>query len=273
MAVAKFAGVKHRIVHSHSAQAGLRINRLKVIKNMIDKVFLGLFATDFIACSEYAAKWLFSEKYINKVNIVYNGIDCSQFTYSPIQRAEIRKREKINDTAVVIGTVGRLSQEKNQIFLIDVFIAFHEKYPNSYLWLVGDGDMREILIKKAQINKISDKVKFWGQTENVSQILQGMDAFMLTSLYEGFSLAVIEAQASGIMSYLSDTISKEHGITEKAVFLPIQEKNYIEWAERILKDVMEGKLDRSKENLNLENSRYDIVFVSSWFEKFYISMK
>ncbi len=144
---AKKAGVPVRIAHNHStaAKGETKKNILKYILRPFSKVF----ATHYVACSEYAGEWLFGKKAMEsgKVTIFNNAIDLNKFKFDEKVRSEVRKELGIEDK-FVIGHVGRLCFQKNQEFLIDIFEEVHRRDPNSVLLLIGDGEDREKIERK-----------------------------------------------------------------------------------------------------------------------------
>ena len=144
---AKKAGVPVRIAHnlSTAAKGETKKNILKYILRPFSKVF----ATHYVACSEYAGEWLFGKKAMKsgKVTIFNNAIDLNKFKFDEKVRNEVRKELGIEDK-FVIGHVGRLCFQKNQEFLIDVFEEVHRRNPNSVLLLIGDGEDREKIKRK-----------------------------------------------------------------------------------------------------------------------------
>jgi glycosyltransferase involved in cell wall biosynthesis len=98
----------------------------------------------------------------------------------------------------VIGTVGRLDEQKAQGVLIDAIPRVLERYPDARLVLVGDGPLRDRLEGHARHLGISESVLFAGKRDDVPRWLASFDIFALTSLFEGLCYAVLEAQAAGV---------------------------------------------------------------------------
>lgn len=128
--IAKLAGVKRIIVHSHSIYDG----DPKLIY-YICKFLLKCMPIMRFACSKEAGKWLFGNK--KEVYIVRNGIDINQYRYKKENRDKIRKVLGISEDDKVIGHVGRFSKEKNHEFILSIFSKF-KTYSNLKLILVGD---------------------------------------------------------------------------------------------------------------------------------------
>lgn len=125
--------------------------------------------------------------------------------YPHFDPAKIRESARVRDRASlfrkedwVIGTVGRLSEEKRQIDLLNAFHNVLKVFPKATLLLVGDGDMRAKLIALAGRLGISQRVIFAGFQHDVSQYLNKMDLFVLSSRTEGFPIALLEAMTMGL---------------------------------------------------------------------------
>jgi glycosyltransferase involved in cell wall biosynthesis len=132
----------------------------------------------------------------SKLVTIYNGIDINQFN----QGSTIHYREElgIDKNAFVIGTIGRLEPIKNQEALITSFSRIKKDVPNSILFIVGDGSMRNSLEKTAANLGLTSSIKFLGLRRDIPMLLKAMDVFVLSSYSEGLSLALLEAMASGI---------------------------------------------------------------------------
>ena len=105
----------------------------------------------------------------------------------------------------VIGHVGRFERQKNHEFLIEVFAEVHKKNENSVLLLIGDGSLKDPIRQKVIVLNLEEYVFFLGQRDDVADLLQTMDVFVLPSLYEGFPVSIVEAQANGLVCIASDS--------------------------------------------------------------------
>lgn len=146
---AKKAGVPVRIAHNHStaAKGEIKKNLLKYTLRPFAKVY----ATHYAACSKYAGEWLFGKKAVEcgQVTIFNNAIDLNKFKYDEDVRREVRKELGVEDK-FVIGHVGRFCYQKNQEFVIDIFVEVYKKNPNAVLLMIGDGPDRAKIEKKVR---------------------------------------------------------------------------------------------------------------------------
>jgi glycosyltransferase involved in cell wall biosynthesis len=138
-----------------------------------------------------------------KLMVIHNGIDTRRFT--PDKTGDgTDPIPGIPAGAPVIGTVARLSPEKDQHTLLEAFAKMCESGSGCYLVIAGDGPERKALAAHAESLPCGDKVVFLGAVENVPSLLKRITVFVLTSLTEGISLALLEAAASGIPSVVTD---------------------------------------------------------------------
>ena len=229
---AYLAKVPVRIAHSHST-TNRKEWKKNIIKNML-KPFSKIFATNYFACSEHAARWLFGNKTFEKgkVKIIYNAIDIDNFKYDEKIRNKIRKEFDI-ENKFVLGHVGRFVQQKNHEFLIDVFEEVYKENRNSVLLLIGDGPLEGQIREKVNKLNLSNVVYFLGIRNDVNELMQAMDVFVFPSLYEGLGIVLIEAQCSNLPCIVSEKVPKEALLTEKIVSVKLN--NTIEWKKNILR--------------------------------------
>lgn len=183
--IAKKAGVPIRIAHSHSTSN--KKEWKKNILKMILRPFSKLYANNYFACTEYAGKWLFGKKVVERkeLNVINNAIDLKKFEFNENIRGELRKELGIREDVLVIGHVGRFMKQKNHEFLIDVFNELIKKNENSILMLIGQGPLLNEMKQKVRDLNIEDKVKFIGQVTDIEKYYNIMDIFLFPSIYEG----------------------------------------------------------------------------------------
>ena len=183
--IAKKAGVPIRIAHSHSTSN--KKEWKKNILKMILRPFSKLYANNYFACTEYAGKWLFGKKVVERkeLNVINNAIDLKKFEFNENTREDLRKELGIKEDVLVIGHVGRFMKQKNHEFLIDVFEKAIKQDDNIYLILVGQGPLEDKIKEMAKEKAIEYKILFLGQRNDVNKLYQAMDIFVLPSLYEG----------------------------------------------------------------------------------------
>jgi glycosyltransferase involved in cell wall biosynthesis len=140
-----------------------------------------------------------------KACVVPNGISVEAFqTASRIMNDRLLRMLKLPEKTRVIGTVGRLNWTKDQASLIRAFRVVHKQAPDTALVLVGDGELRAELQQCASEQGVSDSVHFLGDRNDVRELLQGLDLFVLSSRSEGYSMALLEASAAALPIIATD---------------------------------------------------------------------
>lgn len=258
--MAKKYGIQVRIAHSHNIGFQSK-NRLKIAIGNIFKEPLKKYATHYFACSKLAGKWLFGD---SEVKIIHNAVDYEKFKFNQERRNDLRKELEIED-CLVIGNVGRFTNQKNHTFLVDIFAEIHKKNEKAVLMLVGIGEKEQEIRDKVEQLGLTDCVKFMGFCNNTNELFWCMDVFLLPSLYEGLPVVGVEAQCTGLPCFMSkDVITDEVKIAENVKFIAL-DKSAEEWAEIIL----ESDLNRRDTYDELKNAGYFIEQTVEELEKFY----
>ncbi len=228
--IAKRAGVKLTIAHARSAGVD---KGLKGVVTRLLRLPLKRCCDRCLSCSQLASEAVFGKKYAKagKVTVIPNAIQTDKFRYDASVRENMRRQLGLTD-AFVIGHVGRLAAMKNHSYLFALLQALLVKMPEAKLLLVGRGPMEQELKEKAKLLGLQDHVVFAGAHPNVQDYYQAMDFFLLPSFYEGLPGTVVEAQAAGLRCIVSDTVTREVGITVLVQFASIAEPP-VQWAERI----------------------------------------
>lgn len=265
---AKKVGVPVRIAHSHSTT-----NKKEWKKNLLKQVlrpFSKKYATNYMCCSELAGRWLFGDKAYDegKVYLLNNAIDLDKFKYDKKIRDKKRKELGIKEDTIVIGHIGRFVAQKNHTFLIDIFNQFHKKEKNSILLLAGQGPLQEEIKNKVRELGLDDSVGFLGQRNDANELYQAFDVFLLPSLYEGLPVVGVEAQASGLLCFFSDDMTKETKVLDSTVFMSLSNTSE-EWTGEILTNLKDYKRINTKNEVS--DNGFDIEIEARKLEKYYIN--
>jgi len=254
----KEMGIRKIIIHAHSTgvvseDVKEREKNLARHSEIVKKLTISE-NIECWACSKAAAKFLFGDSITeDKVHIMLNAIDLETYSYKSQVRENVRKNMGW-EGKYVIGHVGRFAYPKNQEFLLRIMPKLIECIPNIKLVLVGDGVNLEKCREYVSQHALNDYVTFTGYRTDAEKLLQGFDVFTLPSEYEGVSLALLEAQAAGLLCYASDCMPKDVGVTNSIKFLPLEKEM---WCSHVLEDY---RAHRSRAN-NIEmirNAGYDI---------------
>lgn len=260
--VAKRRKVSVRIAHGHAAQSNYPFLH-QILKLMFKKSY-----TVSLAVSQKTADWLF-DGYVDR--ILNNAIDITKYRFDYRKRKIFRDMLGAGD-CVVLGTVGKMTHNKNQSFLLEIFGECRKRNRNSRLILVGDGDLYQSLKDKCRRMGLEEAVYFVGMKDNVADYLQAMDIFVFPSFYEGFGMALLEAQASGLCCLASDTIPYETKVSDGISYLSIQESAEL-WAEKILNTDRANRREKSSQACKkIRESGYCIQTEARKLEQLYREM-
>ena len=265
--IAKKYGL-YTIAHSHSAGWDKSLMGLgnRILSHGTRKV-----ADHFFACSHIAAVAEFGEKVAadsSRCEIIANGIPTEKYLFNKDIRNRIRKELNLADNVHLYGHVGRFVYAKNHQYLIRVFAELLKKDPNSYLLLLGDGELKNDIVSQVEKLGIKDHVIMPGLVKNVNEYLQAMDYFIFPSNYEGLPVVLVEAQASGLRILKSDVITNEVDVTDLVDALSIQEEPIV-WAEKIMQNI-----DYSRQNTYeiIKKAGFDISNSVNYLTKFYTNI-
>lgn len=228
---ARRAGIPIRIAHAHGA--GLRRSSTRWLKLRIHalcRILLSDAATGHWACSDVAARFMFSRK--TTWELIPNGIDLETFRFDENKRERTREELAIADR-YLIGCIGRLESDKNHTFPLDVLKHVRRVRTDAMLMIVGEGREKARLQKKARSIGLEDHVLFYGISDDIPSLLCAMDIFVLPSVSEGLGIVVIEAQANGLTCLCSTGVPQATRATELVSFLPLR-AGAAKWAEHIL---------------------------------------
>ena len=237
------------IIHSHNSSLYGKEKQHQLFKWCTCRANLKL------ACSEKAARWMFGS--MNRVKLIHNGIDTERFQYSEKSRKEIRDRYGIGEKEYVIGNVGRLCYQKNQVFLFDVLKRLREQGISTYLMLVGEGEDELDLRVQARQKGVVDWVFFCGVQKKIEKFYSAFDVFAMPSWYEGLPLAGVEAQAAGLHCLFSDRIDRQILLTDHAHMLVLEEEKD-SWNEVISWILQRDLNEREQYSSEICEKGYDI---------------
>ncbi len=212
--VAWLARVPVRVCHSHNAQqersAGKRKGILISAYQFTMRKLCWRFSNRRCGCSQLALDFLFKDKWKKdqRAVVINNGIDIDLY------RKDIDKQQKLEQLGLLpnikyILSVGRLSKQKNPMMIIEVFKSLTQLRSDcEFLW-VGVGELEGQIKDKIYDYGISDKVHLLGRRQDVSEIMQICDAFLLPSIFEGLGIVLVEAQSAILPCVVSDVIPSE----------------------------------------------------------------
>lgn len=265
--IAKKCGIPVRIAHSHNNKSeggvsGWMRDFLKIpLKNV---------ATDFFACGEEAAIWLYGQNMwkTGNVKILANAIPVEKYEYDVKQRESVRDCYAIQPKTLVLGMVARFSRQKNHMFALDLMKILKEKACDVKMLLVGDGELKGEIVQKVKEMSLEDDVVMTGVVSDVYNYLQAMDVVLMPSFNEGLPVSLIEVQANGLHCVVSDRVPAEVNVTGNVTFLPL---DLNDWADCIMKNkecymVRDGEVGEK-----VREAGYDIQLAIKKLEEWYMT--
>lgn len=205
------------------------------------------YATQLIACSKGAGDYFFGEQRFQQIN---NAFYIDEFSFSSNARSSIRSDYNLHGCHV-IGTVGRLEEEKNHAFLIGLMPELLSRSADVRLVIVGGGSLRKELATLANRLGVGEYVILMGERADARQILSAFDVFAFPSLFEGLGLAAVEAQVNGLPCVCSEGVPIDARVSRPFIRLSTQLTN--QWVDSLL------RLSRAECKVNAaELGKFDI---------------
>lgn len=199
LTIAKLAGVKSRIAHSHNSNCP----NMKVHK-LLNPYFRTVY-TKALACGQLAGNWLFGE---NNFEVLPNGFHTDEFTFSKKKREAVRNKLGV-ENQLLIGHIGRINEQKNQEYLLDIFEEVAAERDDALLLIVGTGPDEKKIKARVKEHPYKNRIILYGETDNPTALYSAMDIFVFPSKYEGLPVVLLEAQISGLPCVVSNKITSE----------------------------------------------------------------
>lgn len=264
LSAAKKAGIKKRICHSHNSASQYSITGDKSflfktaqkVYQFIMKRLIIRNATCLLGCSQLANEFMYG-KYSDSASVINNGIELSRF-------AQAEPCDDIKSGVVNLVTVGRLSAQKNPLFIIDIVKELSLLRNDFVLNWVGSGEMQEEITDAVKKNGVEKHINMMGVRTDIPGILKSSDYFILPSLFEGLPFVLIEAQASGLECFVSDVVSSLADCGG-CRFISL-DKGAREWAKIINNAINSGERLKADKG---ELMKFDISYTVKQLDKFY----
>lgn len=266
LVIAKQCKVPIRILHSHNSDQKNRSTRvIDKIRDIQVARQITKAPNIYFACSDGAADYMFPGK---QYTWIKNGIYLDKFMFNQDFRVMLREQYDIKKNDIVIGQIGHLSDVKNSLFTVEVFYQLVKKQKNYKLVFIGGGPLENRVRERVQELDIKENVIFTGVIHETYQWYSAIDVLMMPSLYEGFPVVLIEAQAAGLPCVISDTITKQVEVTDLIHYCRL-DSQYTEWIEKIERLGNEPK-ERQKYYEMVKDKGFDIGDCTRELENIYL---
>lgn len=252
-----FAKIQIRISHSHNTSDVNSKTFFGRLYQNTSRRIIRKFSTHFIACGEAAGEFLFPNN--NKIEYLLNAIDVEEFSNNRIPNRSFLKDEfNLDDGTIVITQIGRISPVKNHKFTIDFAEYLIQKGHKFVIAIVGSGPLKNELLELINEKKLNNSIKFLGIRSDIPNILAGTDLMIMPSFHEGFPVVLVESQATGVPSLISNNISSEVDLGLKLVNFASLDDEFSTWEKKLL-DILKPKDISSVQRLKiLSNKGFNI---------------
>lgn len=205
LAAARLAGVPQRIAHSHNTQD---VNSSRLAGRLYHqgaRWLLERVCTQRVSCGVAAAEYLFPGR--QDVVVIPNSVDIDQFANA--SSAALRTELGLREGQLVILQVGRFMTVKNQVRSVDIAHVLRKAGLDFQLLLVGTGPEQALVKELLRTHRLEGYVRMLGLRTDIPELMNAADVMLMPSLYEGFPVVLVEAQAAGLPSVVSRSISPE----------------------------------------------------------------
>lgn len=206
--------------------------------------------------------------------IIKNGIDIQKYCFDKKERKRLREKLNMEDKIMCI-LVGRLELQKNPIFALKLIKKVKDKIPQIQCVFVGEGVLRKEMERFIAENCLETNVQIMGNRADVASLLSAADIFLFPSLYEGFSIAALEAQTSGLLCIISDRVPQSAVISDIVLTVKLDEMK--EWEKSLLNCItrLSGEEDiepiREQAFMKIKKAGYDIIDTAMDIQSIYLN--
>lgn len=133
-----------------------------------------------------------------RIKLIRNCIDVGKYCFSSEGRRRVRQEFGVAESELLVGSVARFSFQKGHQYTLDAIPAILDALPETRFLFVGEGPERERISQRVRDMGLEGRVLFAGERQDIAHVLSAMDLFLLTSIFEGLPLSVLEAMAVGL---------------------------------------------------------------------------
>ncbi len=159
-----------------------------------------------------------------KIHVMYHGVDFSRFhPLTSAEREERRRELGLAKGDYGVGTIGRLTDQKNYPCFIRSAVRIHEEMPNTKFFIVGHGELEDQLREMVGENGAEDYIIFLGRRTDVPGLLGAWDIFLFTTWIESFGIVVLEAMANELAVVVSDSSSLPEVVGDTGILVKVDD--------------------------------------------------
>lgn len=252
LTAARIAGVKHCVAHSHSTQDDNSQSIFGRLYQRTARWLLGQVSTCRLACGVAAAAYLFPKR--QDVVTIPNAVDIDRF--ADASGAAVRSALQIREGQIVIVQIARFMPVKNQVRSVAIALALREAGIDFVLLLAGTGPEQLRIERLVRQHRLEDHVQLLGSRADIPELMTAADVMLMPSLYEGFPVVLVEAQAAGLPSVVSSVVAPEVDLQLGMVRFVGLDASDAQWVEAIQRAVIDPLPDAAERRRVLENLGY-----------------
>lgn len=222
---------------------------------------LSYFTDNIVCVSDDVKKSMVNNQGIlpERLTVIYNGVDTERFCSDPNKKEAYREKLCIKQDAPVVGIVARLTPVKDHLTLLKAFSMLSKGIPEAVLLIVGDGQLKSVLVRQAHEMGLNNNVIFLGERQDIPELLNTMDVFVLSSLSEGHNIGLLEAMATRLPVVATNVGGNSEVIVEGATGYLVPPQNPEELGGKI-------KVLLQDENLRLKMGSEGTKRVMEYFD-------
>lgn len=239
----------HNIPEKESKKSGRRL--LKVLFKLNKAIPIGISDTISLETKKYYN--------IKKCPTVYNPVDINKFS--------IQKKEANSCNKFIFINIGRVVEQKNQLMLIDAFSKIEVEFPNVILQIAGKGHLLESLEKKIHDYGLKN-IELLGERADIPYLLSQADVFVLSSIFEGLPMTILEAMAMGLPIISTDVGGCKDIVKDNGILVNNQDCFGLYEAMKSMIINKEKRLSMGEKSLQY-SKRYSIENVSAQYEELF----
>jgi glycosyltransferase involved in cell wall biosynthesis len=266
LGIAKKYG-RFTIAHSHGKWGKLSLHQTLY---MIYSYRTRFIADYFFGCSMDALLTRYGKKIAlnsQRSRVLNNAIELERYSFNESVRKEMRQELGVEENCFVLGTIGRFCKEKNPYFTLQIIEKMKKQgILFKFVW-IGIGPMMDSVVNIITKKKLSDCILLLGLRDDIPQLLQAFDAFILPSLSEGLGIVAIESQAAGLPTICSTYVPNEVGITNLVSFIDLDDMD--KWINKIIESI---GVERANTYNQIYDAKYDINENAMWLSNFYTTI-
>jgi len=252
------------VIHNHNFHQSSSLVR-RFFRHILRFVYSRL-SHGRVACSLSSGRQMFSNDFF----ILKNAVNYSEHTFDRVKRERTRNELSVSEKYVLLN-VGNLHPQKNQIFLLEIAKALVFKGVKDFVVLIVGEDYSQFNELSSMIvrDNLSDYVRLCGPSDDVQSFLSAADIFLFPSLFEGFGMALLEAQIAGLKCLASNQIPKDAEISNNVRWLDINKSSVHKWVEEII-SARDGKNSPDRKPILFEN--FNLPDVANELFEYYLKI-